>query len=485
MIEFDRNRDEESLNNYKNLKNQLEQALKKVKQAKDFREAKGFLIEVQNSFKGLRLLKEDREELYGKLQDSFAELNKKIEDERTDFNNQALQNYTLIKEKVDEALFLASHPKDFKETWDYLIEVQNLFKGAKLLREHRENLYARLQEAFVKIKGFREIEQTNFEKESAQNYIQLKQNVEEAILQASQTDDFRIAKDVLIKAQNEFRTTKLTKEQRDELYSKLQDAFTAINIQKDEESAKHRQEAENNYNLFNPRALDILKRAGESTEFHQIRMDLKEIQAEIRDAVLLKEHRETLHTALQEAFETLNLRQDDEKYSFEHDAQDNYKRLKAMVNDGLKQAEESVEYKETREYLKKIQSEFKGIKLIREQREELYSRLQSAFETLNKRVDEYFHEKKKNWEVKMQYKLSALSTDIFELNESLEKDFEVLQELEDHLDIIESSGKDTSAALGLKARISSTRISIDKKKNQIKNMELEMNDLKNRLEPEE
>ncbi len=156
-----------------------------------------------------------------------------------------------------------------------------------------------------------------------------------------------------------------------------------------------------------------------------------------------------------------------------------------MVNDGLKQAEESIEYKETREYLKKIQSEFKGIKLIREQREELYSRLQSAFETLNKRVDEYFHEKKKNWEVKMQYKLSALSTDIFELNESLEKDFETLQELEDHLDIIEASGRDTGAGLGLKARISSTRIAIEKKKNQIKNMELEMNDLKNRLEPEE
>ncbi len=485
MIEFEKSRDEEALRNYNNLKNQLEQALKRVKQAKDFREAKGFLIEVQTSFKGLKLLKEDREELYGKLQDSFAEINKKIEDERVDFNNQALQNYSLIKEKVDEALFLASHPKDFKETWDFLIEVQNLFKGAKLLREHRENLYARLQEAFVKIKGFREIEQSGFEKESAQNYVQIRQVVEEAISQASQTDDFRIAKDMLIKAQNEFRALKLTKEQRDELYSKLQDAFTELNLRHDQASEKIRQEADEQYNLFEPRARDILKRAGESTEFHQIRTDLKEIQAEIRDSVLMKEQRDTLRTVLQEAFETLNLRQDDEKYSFEHDAQDNYKSLKAMVNDGLKQAEESIEYKETREYLKKIQSEFKGIKLIREQREELYSRLQSAFEILNKRVDEYFHEKKKNWEVKMQYKLSALSTDIFELGESLEKDFETLQELEDHLDIIEASGRDTGAGLGLKARISSTRIAIEKKKNQIKNMELEMNDLKNRLEPEE
>jgi len=151
----------------------------------------------------------------------------------------------------------------------------------------------------------------------------------------------------------------------------------------------------------------------------------------------------------------------------------------------LNQAEESNEYKETREYLKKIQSEFKGIKLIREQREELYSRLQSAFEILNKRVDEYFLEKKKNWEVRMQYKLTSLSTDIFQLRESLENDFEKLQELEDHLGIIQSSDKETSSVLSLKARISSMRITIEKKETQIRNMESEIADLIKRLTPEE
>jgi len=482
-MEFERSHDLEAENNYKNLKIQLEQAFKRAKQAKDLREAKGYLIEVQGNFKGLKLIKEEREELYGKLQDAFAEVNKKIEDEHADFISEAQHNYLVIKEKVDESLFLASNPKDFKETWDFLIEVQALFKGAKLQREHRESLYSRLQEAFAKIKAFREIEKNGFEKESTQNFVELKQNVDAAIIQANQAPDFRTAKDVLIKVQHELRDTKLARDQRDELYSKLEDAFTALNIRQDEESEKHRQQAEKQYGLLKPRAVDILKRANESIEFHQLRVDLKEIQAEIRDSYLLKEQREVLHNILQEAFETLNMRQDEEKYSYEQDAQDNYKRLKAMVGDGLIQAEESNEYKETREYLKKIQSEFKGIRLTREQREELYSRLQTAFEILNKRVDEFFHEKKKNWEVKMQYKLAALRTDILDLGEALDREFETLQELEDHLDIIESAGKETRAALGLKARISSTRISIEKKKNQISSMETEMNDLKSRLEP--
>jgi len=484
-MEYERGRDDEALNNYKMLKIQLEQALKKVSLTSDLREAKGFLIEVQAAFKGLKLAKEDREELYGKLQESFADINKMMEDERANFNNEAQQNYWVIKTKVDEALFLASNPKDFKETWDFLIEVQTLFKGTKLLREHRENLYARLQEAFEKIKAFKEIEKTGFEKESAQNYFQLNQIIGEAISIANQTSDFRFAKDLLIKAQAEFRNTKLSKEQRDELNSKLQDAFTILNIRQEEVSQKTNQEAEDQFELFQPRVNDILKRANESLEFNQLRSDIKQIQTEIRDSFLLREHRENLRTILQEAFETLNLRQDHEKQTFENDAFENYKRLKAMVNDGLIQAEESNEYKETREYLKKIQSEFKGIKLIREEREELYSRLQSAFEILNKRVDEFFHEKKKNWELKMQYKLSSLSTDIFELGESLENDFENLKELEDHLRIIQSSGKETSAVVSLKARISSTRISIGKKENQIRNMELEMADLKKRMTTEE
>jgi len=484
-MEFERNADTEALNNYSLLKKQLEIALKEVEQTSDLREAKGLLIEVQSSFKGLKLLKENREELYNKLQDAFAVINSKIEDERANFNHEALQNYTVLKTRVDEALFLANNPKDFKETWDYLIEVQAQFKGAKLQREHRESLYSRLQEAFEKVKKIRDHEKINLEKESAENYIQLNINIEKAIEYAKEADDFRKAKDALINAQNEFRNTKLMKEQRDELYAKLQNAFILLNNQLDEAADKSRLEAEKQFKLFDIRTLDILKRANETAEFTQIRTEIKQIQAEIRDTFLLKEQKDALYIMIQEAFETVNLRQDHERISFEQDAQNNYKRLKTMINDGLLQAEESNEYKETREYLKKIQNEFKGIKLIREQREELYSRLQSAFEILNKRVDEYFHEKKKNWEVKMQYKLTSLSTDIFNVEKSLEKDFERQQELEDHLQIVESSGKETSATLGLKARISSLQINIEKKQNLIKILEKEMTDLKTRLDPEE
>lgn len=482
-MEYNKNRDPESLLNYKNLKEKLEKAISKVRKTADTREAKGFLIEVQNAFKGLKLVREDREELYTRLQQYFAEINKRVENEKVAWESEALENYTRIKNKVEEAAFLASNPKDIGETWNYLLEVQGLFKGVKLMREHREALYSRLQEAFDKLKSLRELEKSGFEKESSQNYPYLKKIVEDAVDQVSKTDDRGLAREILTKAQADVREAKLVRENRDELLAKIQEAFTEINIKYEEDAEKYRIESEANYLRLKPRVVEISEQATETVEFFKIRSEIKEIQAEMRETRLLRENREELHAMLQEAFETLNLRQDEEQGSFRHDAHENYIRLKALVRDGLQQAEESHEYKETREFLIKIQSEFKGIKLIKEQREELYARLQAAFDILSKRVDEYFHEKKKNWEVKMQYKVAALDSEIYSLNESLDQDFENLQELEDHLDIIESSGKDTGMALGLKARISSARISIQKKEIQIRQMTDEMNDLKNKLGP--
>lgn len=402
------NYDDEAFSNYTHLKKIIDEAFDKVKQATDLREAKGYLIDAQNHFKGLKLHQGDREQLYERLQQAFAEINKKIDDERLDFENEAAQNYFQLKTKVDEAVAVASDPKDFQQAWNFLIEVQSLFKGKKLLHQHREALYARLQQAFDTLKSLKEAEKTLFEKEAIQNYTRLKKNVEDVIEQIKATESLKLSRDLLIK-----------------------------------------------------------------------------IQAELREARLRKEQRDELHGVIQQNFEILNQRFNETRQSFEKEACKNYEQLKTLVNNGLTQAQETSQYKETREFLKKIQSEFKGIRLAAEQREELYGRLQTAFDILNQRLDDFFRQKKKNWEVKMQYKLAELSAEISTTEESLEDERANLRELEDQLDIVVSAGKEKDAVAGLKARIASARLSIERKEKQIQSLEIETDELKNRLEPEE
>jgi len=184
-----------------------------------------------------------------------------------------------------------------------------------------------------------------------------------------------------------------------------------------------------------------------------IKEKIIQLQNQIRDSDLLREKRTELLEKLQNAYSLVSRKINSEREQYIKEASENYQRLKSLVEKGFKQANESHEYKATREFLKKIQSEFKGIKLIKEERELLYSKLQQAFEILGERVDEYFRTKKKNWAVQMQYKISELETEIHDLNKSIEMNKEKLRELEDHRDILVNSGKQTTLLTGLIARI--------------------------------
>jgi hypothetical protein len=484
-MEWDKYPDEEAGRNYRELKTRMEETFRKVRKTKDLRDAKALLIELQGGFKGTRLRREDREELYGMLQEEFARINRVIEEERQGFEQQAMHNYLELKSKVDEGVFLASHPKDFKETWDLLISIQADFKGTRLKKEHREELYNRLQGAFDRIKAFQDQQRSGFEAEAAVNYEKLQQWVEDALIETAAETDFRKAKEILMKVQAELREARLLREQKDELFTRVRSTFDQLTSRQQEVTMKIQAEAATNYEELKPLVREISALAGTSDDFRVVRERFREVQDQVRGSGLLREQREELLAILQEAFKTLNLRQDAGKESFEKEARANYARLKTLVGQGLRQAEETNQYKETREFLKKIQSEFKGIKLIREQREELYARLQTAFDILGKRLDEYFRMKKKNWEVKMNYKVTEYSTEIFDLGMVLEKERSYLKELEDQLEIVESAGKEKEAAESLKARISDTRRSIEKKEQEAASLQASMNDLKSRLEGNE
>jgi hypothetical protein len=320
------------------------------------------------------------------------------------------------------------------------------------------------------------------EEEAFQNYETLKLILETGLAKASESDNLHDAKGFLIEVQGHFKGLMLRREDREELYARLQEAFATINKKIEDEHLNFEYEALSNYADLKPAVAEATGLAGASDDLKATWELLLGIQNRIKGSKLLREHREELFAGLQDAFEMVKLRRDEERHAYDQEAQQNYLRLKSMVDKGLRQAEETHEYKETREFLKKIQSEFKGIKMVHEQREELYSRLQTAFDLLAKRLDDFFRHKKKNWEVKMQFTLSRFSVDIYELQTALDKDQSYLTELEDQLEIIVSAGKEKDVLTGLQSRISSTRRSIEHKRQQIANLERDKNELQNRLE---
>jgi len=467
--------------NYKELKTRLDNAIKESYRASDNRMAKDILIMAQAAFKEFKLRKEDREEQYTRLQEAFEKLNKKIADERASFERESVENYSQLKLTVEEAIYQAGKAQDTREAKSYLIEAQNAFRGLKLVKEQREELYNKVQTAFTEVNSRQQMEFQALNEESQLHFFKMKPVLEGIAAEMQAGTERKVIREKLIDLQAEIRNLRLSREHRDSLLQLVQQVFTGMDSERKKEDEEFKSEAESNYTIYNERTAKIKDEALQSTDFRTTRENLKQLQAELRDSRLLWDQKDKLFAELQEAFTVLNNRQDEDRKVYETESILNYERLKKRVNLGLKQAQESSEYKETREFLKKIQGEFKGIKMVKEQREELYARLQTAFETLQIRLDVYFREKQKNWEVRMTFKLKDLTVNAEDLKNEIEKDEETLDELENQLEIVLQKPLEVSARISLEARIQSLKHAIAEKQIEKAETETEIESLQQRL----
>lgn len=314
------------------------------------------------------------------------------------------------------------------------------------------------------------------------NYLTLKEIVDRGLEQAASVKDPQEAKGILIDIQEHFRGLPLFRDDREELYNRLQEAFTSVNSLIENNRRAFREEADRNYREMKVQCDQALALFDTETGFRTIWDRLIEVQTEIRERKMDRENRMALLERLQDGFTLIRSEREAQQKKFESEASAGYFRIKPMAEEGLKLASETHEYKETREFLKKIRNELREARMTREQREELSSKLQTAFDILGKRLDEFFRTKKKNWMTKMNYTLARFDAENFELDKAIRKEEEFLEKLSEQLEIQNLSGKDGTGASALEARIASVRASIEAKQRQIIRNETERNELRAKLE---
>lgn len=464
------------------LKKVVEKEISKAKRLEDPREAKRILIECQNLLKSTTLSRDEKNKLFGMLQDEFEAVNRKIAEEREQFENEAALNYFHLKRLVEEALMKVRNIVDFEDVWSFLLDVQSQFKGIRLRPEQRESLYASLQEAFDIAKASRRLET---EPESSKNNYTFEQFFERFAAfdtALNNPDDIAVMKQQLSALRTDLRNSVIAKAQKDELFDWVNRLSARLN-QYIEEQQIVRQLASQQLRDEIVQQLEMLELpVMESDDFVNIREQLKLLQEKSRSEAILRDDRLFLQERINQLFQILNSRQFAEKETFLKEAEENCKRLSQLLQKALKQARESDKFTETREFLKSIQSEFKGIKLLKEDRVLLYDQLQQAFQILNARIDEYFKTKKKNWVIRMEFRISELFTSAEILKESLQKDIDELSLLETQLDVLRSAGRDAASIKALQVRIASVQNTIERKQAEIRQIEDEMHDLKKRLD---
>lgn len=207
---------------------------------RDYRAFWGKAKEISNLFRSLRLSREDRERLWARFHGMCDTLKRIQTSERDGKQSKSRQNTERIRLTIKDAYFWAKGGKNFDDlskARTLLADAMALMKQEILLKDDRQACWDAWKEAVQLVDARRgDI--------SGVNYNQLDKDVADAYREAQQDDPYEALKQ--IKAiQREARESDLSRDQRQWLKSKLQNAWDAASLRIQERRAekerKHRE----------------------------------------------------------------------------------------------------------------------------------------------------------------------------------------------------------------------------------------------------
>jgi len=301
----------ECIENYHNLKAIVDEAFDFFQNSENLRDVRLKLIEAQNSFKGLVLKKEQREEQFDIIQKAFDKLNEKQAAEREEFEKEAEENYSKLKIVIDESIEFSKTAEIFKDARQRLIKAQKEIRGKKLRKIQRDNLYGAIREAFEELNIRQDKYREEFDKEAEENYQMLKKSIDGAIAYALNTDNYNEARETLIKAQNTIKGMRLKKEQMDSLFSSIRETFNEVNHKQDEDRDEFVKECNENYAQIKGKlAKASTDLDGNNIIYKDYREKLIALQNEIKIVKLKRDQRNDLFQKMRQVFNKFDEKRD-------------------------------------------------------------------------------------------------------------------------------------------------------------------------------
>lgn len=407
-------------------RDEVTNALESLKSISDIREARNRINEKIKFLKALALGREAYEEFNTKLIAALDELNQKQRQEFEKLEQEQITNYGNIKIKVEEAIQETENIVEFKTAREKLIAVQTEMNSLTLKREHKDELVQKFNIAFQNLNKRQAEEWEKYEMEYSENYLNLKKVVEEAIAFAADNPNFKEAREKLIAAQQNFKGLRLKKENREELFKKVQDAFDALKERQNADREGFDEEADENYAKIKPVVDDAITFAKDVTNFKQGREALMSAQAAIKGIKLRKEHRDELYAAIRATFEGLNERQTEEREVFDKETDENYSKLNEQLAKCTDELNNDPEFNKIRDILIAVQGDVKLLKLKREQRNQLFTRIRELFAILDVKRKEYRDNKAADKRNKLNSIFVNLQNKIARIEESISWDIKSL-----------------------------------------------------------
>lgn len=420
---------------FEKLLNEVTELHGKKEDITDYRNTRKLIVTLRERVSALFLISaEQKDSLISKIQEIFEHIAEKQEKERENINQVYDENLEKINPTIEEGIKKALENELFKDARKELIELQKKVREVKLRPSDRDNIFAKIQEGFDEVNAREEKYRESFEMESSENYIQIKPKVEKAAENAKTTEKFNDARKELIELQKELKEVKLTRTNRDELFGIVREAFNELNAKQDKERAEFLEKAEEEY----PKAAQIvdeaIKFSVDPDNITKARPKLIEAQNKLKDFTLTRQQRDELFGKIREIFNQLNENNEENTEEFQKEASLNFAKLEIKVNEAVANVEYSEDFRDIREGLIMVQDEIKIVKLKRNHRNELLSRVRKGFEKFDKKRKDYNDRRKEEKTRKLKNIVETLEEKNKRFQENIETDKASLSEQEAKLE---------------------------------------------------
>jgi hypothetical protein len=429
---------------YETLKLTLQQLQSELNR-NNYREIKPSLIDIQQKIGEISCSPSHKEELESLTQSIFEIIKQMQAEDRKLFEEEAAQNYAELKQAVIEAIdFTQKNIDKHEEVWQVLIETQQLFKGKKFIAEQREQLFGTLQKLFEILKKRKGESVEERQMLSGKKFSKPEDQVEYAVSQCKHGNiDQTWA--IMLHTKDVIMNEKLHPDHRKKMIEKIQQGFDILKTRREAIQKQQAAETSDNAEVIRNMIENAREEIHSNEDFKAKWEMLITIQNEFKSRKLEKEIRNELYDELQLLFKQLKTEQYDDHSDFEKQADDNFRYLNNLVNECVKEAQSNKDLKRTKAYLIKVQADFKGRKMRSFEREKLFAKLQTAFTTLNSRIEEHNRTQAEE-KASVSKRQQELEAKINQLEQGLEKDQQELEKYEGFFREV-PAGKETSENL--------------------------------------
>lgn len=324
--------------------------------------------------------------------------------------------FDIIKTEVEKLIEINNTTEDFKGARKSIIELKEKILALFLISKvEKDILIDKLQESFLLLNSKQDELKKGLDEVYTKNFESFKVIYDEAIEFVKNVKEFKAGREKLIELQKQLKTAQLKRDIKDKLFAEIQEFFEGLNKKQEEYRENFNKESVENLEKILPRITEVLNEVKEAVIFKDARQKLIDLQNELKVVRILREKKDELFGQIREAFDSLNTRQDEERKTFDAEADKNYENIKPVVDEAVDFVSTNVEPSIARDKLIQTQAMLKDLTLRRTQRDELYGALRTAFENLNggETVDkEQFEKEADENYLKLEIKVSEAITNV-------------------------------------------------------------------------